>query len=70
MEVYISLGRPDLAECVKTGKPFQWLSYIFASIISWETWCFIVALGEAVGVDMPTGMEEFMVDLRARYAVL
>lgn len=69
IDEYISLGRPDLADCVKTGKPFQWLSYIFASTIGWEAWHFIRALGEAVGVEMPPDVEAFMLDLRSRYTV-
>jgi hypothetical protein len=63
---YRSLGRPDLADCIKLGKPYQWVSMIIGNG-TWDQYKYIKALGVSLGYEMEETMEEFWEVKRERY---
>jgi hypothetical protein len=65
VNAYHQLGRPDLADCIKLGRPFQWLSVL--SDKNWAEYTYIKALGESLGIEMRQSMEGFLTQQKNKY---
>ncbi|KAI9633511.1 uncharacterized protein MKK02DRAFT_38164 [Dioszegia hungarica] len=63
---YTELGRPDLAECIVLGKPFQWLSMILGAE-DWKLYKYLKALGVSLGLEMEDSMAGFLEVQKGKY---
>jgi hypothetical protein len=59
-ETYADLGRPDLARCVEGGKVYQRLAWILDWAGPWSEYPQLLALGRAMGLEMPESMGSFV----------
>lgn len=66
IKAYKALGRPDLADCVILGKPFQWLSMIGFTVGIFQ-YHYLKALGESLGCEMEDDMESFLQSKRGKF---
>lgn len=65
MDAYKRLGRPDLAECITLGKPYQWLTGLVAGP-EWREYKYLKAFAESVGVNIEDTLEEFLAVQRVK----